>query len=62
MLVSFVLLSFPVGLERWLLATVRWTVATAVAFQQESESNSGISNVYIVHKKYRVGFATLFFV
>ena len=26
------------GLERRLLATVRWTVATAVAFPQESES------------------------
>ena len=29
----------PVGLERRLLATVRWTVATAVAFPQKSESN-----------------------
>ena len=28
----------PYGLERRLLATVRWTVATAVAFPQESES------------------------
>ena len=31
----------PAGLERRLLATVRWTVATAVALPQQSESNRG---------------------
>ena len=31
----------PVGPERRLLATVRWTVATAVALPQQSESNRG---------------------
>ena len=30
----------PVGLERRLLETVRWTVSTAVAFPQKSESMS----------------------
>ena len=31
----------PAGPERRLLATVRWTVATAVALPQQSESNMG---------------------
>ncbi len=35
---------FFVGLERRLLATCRWRVATAVAFPQKSESNKGSQN------------------
>ena len=35
---------FSIGLERRLLATVRWTVATAVAFPQKSESTRGAKN------------------
>ena len=37
MSISFI----SVGLESRLLATVRWTVATGVAFPQKSESNRG---------------------
>ena len=45
----------PVGLERRLLATVRWTVATAVAFPQKSESNKGSHNgATILHPNTKV--------
>ena len=40
-LFGFSFLMFLVGLESRLLATVRWTVATGVAFPQKSESNKG---------------------
>ena len=40
----FVFITQQNGLERRLLATVRWTVATAVAFLQKSESVRGRQN------------------